>query len=50
MHTSQIDLLLEYEVFHPAHFRFNIESAFHEGQRVVEERRQSNIGILGKKR
>ena len=38
MHTTQIDLLLEYDVFHPAHFLFNIESAFHEGHRVVEER------------
>jgi transglutaminase-like putative cysteine protease len=38
MHTTQIDLLLEYEVFHPAHFLFNIESAFHEGHCVVEER------------
>jgi len=38
MHTTDIDLLLEYEVFHPAHFLFNVESAFHEGHRVVEER------------
>ena len=38
MHTTQIDLLLEYDVFHPAHFLFNIESAFHEGHSVVEER------------
>jgi transglutaminase-like putative cysteine protease len=38
MHTTQIDLLLEYEVIHPAHFLFNIESAFHEGHQVVEER------------
>ena len=38
MHTTQIDLLLEYDVFHPAHFLFNIESAFHEGHSLVEER------------
>jgi transglutaminase-like putative cysteine protease len=38
MHTTLIDLLLEYEVIHPAHFLFHIEAAFHEGHHVVEER------------
>ncbi|MDO9403696.1 MAG: transglutaminase family protein [Polaromonas sp.] len=38
MHTATIDSLLEYEVTHPAHFFFNIEAAFHEGHRVLEER------------
>jgi transglutaminase-like putative cysteine protease len=38
MHTTLIDLLLDYDVVHPAHFLFNIESAFHDGHRVVEER------------
>lgn len=38
MHTTLIDLLLEYEVTHPAHFLFHIEAAFHEGHHVVEER------------
>ena len=38
MHTAVIDLLLEYEVAFPAHFVFNIESAFHDGHEVVEER------------
>lgn len=38
MHTSLLDCLLEYEVSGPAHFLFNIEAAFHEGQEVVEER------------
>ena len=38
MHTTLIDLALDYEVTSPAHFVFNIEAAFHAGQRVVEER------------
>lgn len=38
MHTSQVDLLLEYEVSAPAHFLFNIEAAFHDGHKVLEER------------
>ena len=38
MHTSLLDCLLEYEVSGPAHFLFNIEAAFDEGQEVVEER------------
>ena len=38
MHTTLIDLALDYEVASPAHFLFNIEAAFHAGQRVVEER------------
>ncbi len=38
MHTTLIDLALDYDVTSPAHFLFNIEAAFHEGQRVVEER------------
>ena len=38
MHTASIDLLLDYEVTHPAHFLFNIEAAFDEGHRVVSER------------
>ena len=38
MHTSNIDLLLEYEVTHPAHFLFNIEAAHDEAHQVVSER------------
>jgi len=38
MHTALIESLLEYEVGSPAHFLFNIETAFHEGHHVVEER------------
>ena len=38
MHTTLIDLLLEYEVNTPAHFLFHIETAFHEGHHAVEER------------
>jgi transglutaminase-like putative cysteine protease len=38
MHTSTIDLQLDYEVGHPSHFLFHIESAFHEGHGIVEER------------
>lgn len=38
MHTSLIDCLLEYDVSSPSHFLFNIETAFHAGHRVEEER------------
>lgn len=38
MHTSTIDLQLDYEVTHPAHFLFHIESAFHDSHNIVEER------------
>lgn len=38
MHTASIDLLLEYDVTHPAHFLFSIEAAFDSGHRVVSER------------
>lgn len=38
MHTALIESLLEYQVESPAHFLFNIETAFHEGHHVVEER------------
>ena len=38
MHTATIDLLLEYEVAHPAHFLFHIESAFYESHNIIEER------------
>ena len=38
MHTASIDLQLDYEITHPAHFLFNIEAAFDEGHRVVSER------------
>ncbi|UUZ72337.1 hypothetical protein LP415_00385 [Polaromonas sp. P1(28)-8] len=38
MHTTLIDLLLEYEVGSPSHFLFNIEAAFHEGHHVLQER------------
>ena len=38
MHTTLIDLALDYDVASPSHFLFNIEAAFHEGQKVVEER------------
>ena len=38
MHTTLIDLFLEYEVTSPTHFWFNIEAGQHEVNRVVEER------------
>ena len=38
MHTATIDCLLDYEVIVPTHFCFNIEAAFHESHRVLEER------------
>ena len=38
MHTTLIDLALDYDVASPAHFLFNIEAAFHEGHKVVQER------------
>ncbi len=38
MNTTLIDLALDYDVVSPAHFLFNIEAAFHDGHRVVEER------------
>jgi len=38
MHTSQLDLQLDYEVSSTAHFLFNIEAAFHDGHQVLEER------------
>ncbi len=38
MHTATIDLLLDYEVTHPAHFLFHIEAAFHDAHRTLEER------------
>ncbi len=38
MHTATIDCLLEYDVFGPTHFCFNIEAAFHDSHKVVEER------------
>ena len=38
MHTASIDLLLEYDVTHPAHFLFNIEAAFDPFHRVTSER------------
>lgn len=38
MHTATIDLLLDYEVTHPAHFLFHIESAFHASHNIIEER------------
>ncbi len=38
MHTTVIDLLLEYQVSAPAHFLFHIEAAFDEGHHVVQER------------
>ena len=38
MHTALIDLQLEYDVTHPAHFLFNIEAAFHPGHQVLSER------------
>ncbi len=38
MHTATIDCLLDYEVASPTHFCFNIEAAFHESHRVLEER------------
>ena len=38
MHTTTIDLQLDYEVTVPAHFLFHIEAAFHDAHRTVEER------------
>jgi transglutaminase-like putative cysteine protease len=38
MHTCVVDLLLEYDVGHASHFLFNIEAAFHDVNRVTEER------------
>ena len=38
MHTATIDLLLDYEVYNPSHFLFNIEAAFHDGHTILEER------------
>ena len=38
MHTSTIDLQLDYDVGLPSHFLFHIESAFHESHRIIEER------------
>ena len=38
MHTAVIDLQLDYDVTHPAHFLFNIQAAFDKGHRVVSER------------
>ena len=38
MHTATVDLLLDYEVAHPAHFLFHVETAFHESNRILEER------------
>ena len=38
MHTSLIDLQLDYEISHPAHFLFHLESAFCEGHDIIEER------------
>lgn len=38
MHTATIDCLLDYDVLNPTHFFFNIEAAFHDSHRVIEER------------
>ena len=38
MHTAIIDLMLDYEVGHPAHFLFHIEAAFDDAQSITEER------------
>ena len=38
MHTATIDLLLDYEVTLPAHFLFHVEAAFHDSNRILEER------------
>lgn len=38
MHTSLIDLQLDYEVSHPTHFLFHLESAFCAGHSILEER------------
>ena len=38
MHTATIDCLLDYDVVSPTHFLFNIESAFHDSHKVLEER------------
>jgi transglutaminase-like putative cysteine protease len=38
MHTATIDCLLDYDVSSPTHFLFNIEAAFHDSHKVLEER------------
>lgn len=38
MHSCVVELLLEYDVGSQSHFLFNIESAFHDVNRVIEER------------
>jgi transglutaminase-like putative cysteine protease len=38
MHTATVDLLLDYEIIHPAHFLFHIEAAFHDVNHIIEER------------
>ena len=38
MHTATIDALLEYEIYSPSHFLFNIEAAFDGGHTILEER------------
>ena len=45
MHTATVDLLLEYEVTHAAHFLFHIEAALHEANRIVEERLRITPGM-----
>ena len=37
MHISKINLALQYQLFGPAHFCFNIESAHTNLQRIVSE-------------
>ena len=38
MHTATVDLSLDYDVGHPAHFLFHLEAAFHEANNITEER------------
>lgn len=38
MHTATVDALLEYEIYSPSHFLFNIEAAFDRGHTILEER------------
>jgi hypothetical protein len=37
MYTATVDLQLDSETTHPAHFLFNIEAAFHGGHKVLSD-------------
>ena len=38
MHTTTVDLKLDYDVFSPSHFLFHLEGAFADSHRIIEER------------